>query len=307
MALEPDSLDSCECAEGAPAWMATFSDLATLLLTFFVLLLSFAEMDVVEYREMLGSVREAFGVQFDRQGSYEAMSTTVVELAETDEVPWSPLSERQIWSLQAVERFIKQRNLSSDVDVGMSERGVVIRLKDRLAFDAGDAALRETAQEVLREIWKLTDAFPGTMSVEGHTDDQPIRSAKFPSNWELSTARAIAVLRYMESLGPMPNVTPQVAGHADRDPLGPNDTPEQRALNRRVEFVFEKPEWGTDPEALRKAQQLMERVEQRGAAAGNRGAAPGPALGSPAGVDVGPLPVIAPPVIDVNEPLETTP
>lgn len=263
MALEPDTLDAdCECEEGAPAWMATFSDLATLLLTFFVLLLSFAELNVVEYRMMLGSMREAFGVQYDHQGSYEAMSTTVVQMREVEEVPWTPLNERQIWSLKEVSRFIRQRRMSKDVELALNERGVVIRLKDRLAFGAGDAALRKEAEEVIAEIYKLTSAFPGTLSVEGHTDDKPIRSKLFPSNWELSTTRAIAVLRYMEGLGPMPEVKANVAGYADREPVVPNDTPEHRMQNRRVEFVFSKPEWASSPEALRQAQRLFQQADE---------------------------------------------
>ena len=298
MALDPNMLDGeCECNEGAPAWMATFSDLATLLLTFFVLLLSFAEMDVVEFREMLGSVREAFGVQFERQGHIEAMSTSVVELNDSEAVPFTPLNQRQVGSLRAIERFIRERHMEGDVEVGLSDQGVVVRLKDRLAFAVGDNKLREEAEPVLMQIVELMKAFPASMSVEGHTDDVPIRNGKFRSNWELSSMRAIAVLEYLQSLGPIQVKNVSVVGHADNQPLVPNDTAEHRAQNRRVEFVFVDPDWSKSPEAFKRMQRALKEDGKKSASevtmpavhsqapgtAGNKGSPNAPAEQRPSG------------------------
>lgn len=272
MALEPDTLDSdCECPEGTPAWMATFSDLATLLLTFFVLLLSFAEMDVVEFKEMLGSVREAFGVQFERQGHIEALSTTVVELNDKEEVPWTPLNQRQLGALRAIKRFIRQRKMNSDMAVGMSERGVVVRLKDSMAFGVGDAKLKKKATVVLEQVMEMMKAFPTSMSIEGHTDDLPIKNGRYKSNWELSASRAIAVLRHLESMGPLPVKKVMVAGHADQRPLVPNDSRANRAKNRRVEFVFASAQSPDASEAEAKAKAALKNA--LGDMDGARGAA----------------------------------
>lgn len=258
MALEPDTLDGdCDCEEGAPAWMATFSDLATLLLTFFVLLLSFAEMDVVEFKEMLGSVRDAFGVQYEVKGHLEALSTTPVELNDVESIPFSPLNQKQIGALRAVERFIRQRHLEGDLEVGMSDNGVVVRLKDRLAFSVGDAKLKGEAEPVMQQVVEMMKAFPSSMSIEGHTDDIPIKNGRYENNWELSSARAIAVLKYIESLGPLPTRNVSVVGHADMQPVVPNDTTEHRAQNRRVEFVFNLASTG-------KAEAAVDKVKEAG-------------------------------------------
>ncbi|MDD9943004.1 MAG: OmpA family protein [Myxococcales bacterium] len=284
MALEPDMLDGdCECEEGAPAWMATFSDLATLLLTFFVLLLSFAEMDVIEFREMLGSVREAFGVQFEHPGHIEALSTTVVELNDHEHVPWTPLNQRQVSAVQAIKRFIRQRKMDGEMEAGLSEQGVFVRLKDRLAFGVGDADVAEAAKSVFKAVHQLVSAFPEGLTIEGHTDDVPIKSSRYPSNWHLSSARAIAVLRYLESIGPLPkNVS--VVGHADRQPLVPNNSAENRARNRRVEFVFQASELAKNKDSLKRAQEMIKRAEQADAASKPpKTAAPGQASGQPAG------------------------
>lgn len=232
----------CECEAGAPAWMATFCDLATLLLTFFVLLLSFAEMDAAKFRAAVGSIQEAFGVQVERPGHLEALSTTPVEISPTEAIPWTPLTANQLAALQQIERFIRQRKLDGDMEVSVDERGVVVRLKDRLVFAPGEARLRREADPVLAEVLGMIDAFPQGLSVEGHTDDLPINTNKFGSNWDLSTARATAVLQRLEALGDVHVDKLTVVGHADRQPLVPNTSQENRAKNRRVEFVFARPQ-----------------------------------------------------------------
>lgn len=239
MSLEPDTLDDgdCECSEGAPAWMATFSDLATLLLTFFVLLLSFAEMDAQRFKIMAGSMKDAFGIQHDRPGMFEARSTTPIEIFD-EGVPPGTMNKKQLKAVKRLKEFIRKRKLEGDIEVDNSDRGMLLRLKDNLTFAAGEAELKPEARPVLAEIRRMLDAFPAGLSVEGHTDNRPIRNGRFPSNWELSTARAVAVLRGLEGKAKLPSDKVSVVGHADRRPLVDNDTAEHRATNRRVEIVF---------------------------------------------------------------------
>ncbi len=231
--------ESCDCEEGAPAWMATFSDMATLLLTFFVLLLSFAELNVKEFREMLGSIREAFGVQFVTRGPVEAMNTTPVELNDVPASPLVPISDPASKTLREVKAWIREHDLQEDVEVELTERGILVRVRDRVLFDTGSSSLGPDAEPVLRRIAELAKELGTPVAVEGHTDDRPIRTSRFPSNWELSTGRAASVVRWFIEEAGLPPERLRAAGFADTRPVVPNDSSEQRSRNRRVEFVFE--------------------------------------------------------------------
>jgi len=222
--------------EGAPAWMATFSDLATLLLTFFVLLLSFAELNVTEFKEMLGSVREAFGVQFKTQGHIEAMSTTPIAL---NEIPAANVTVEQEEAVEEVEDLVERENLQDEVEVEAGEGGVIVRIRDQLLFEAGSADLDpDVAGEVLRKVAQLGESFRGEITISGHTDDRPISTSRYPSNWELSSARATAVLRFLLGETELSRDRVHIAGYADTQPIAENDSRENRARNRRVEFQF---------------------------------------------------------------------
>jgi chemotaxis protein MotB len=128
--------------------------------------------------------------------------------------------------------------LSDAVDVIESPRGVVLRAKDRVLFATAEADLNPAGLAVLDTVEALALGFDGRLAIEGHSDDRPIQSARFPSNWELSSARAGAVLRYLLDSGLDPSLA-YVAGYAHTRPIADNDSAEGRAQNRRVEFVFE--------------------------------------------------------------------
>jgi chemotaxis protein MotB len=137
-----------------------------------------------------------------------------------------------------VRRFVEARGLSASVEVESTIRGVVLRVRDRALFDSGSADVRVGAESVLSAVLELSRDFPGALAVEGHTDDRPIRTALYPSNWELSAARAASVLRYLVEGGLQANAV-HIAGYADLRPLTANTDALSRARNRRVEFVFE--------------------------------------------------------------------
>lgn len=244
MAQIPEEQEEVE--EGAPAWMATFSDLCTLLLTFFVLLLSFANMDIVHFREMAGSVREAFGVRWTDPGPYEAESSSVVPLGEggTPETgPSAHLRRRRDRRAEIAERLrqaVHVRGIDADVEIEETPEGVVLRIRDHALFPTGSADLVEGASELLDRVALVTLELEEPLTIEGHTDDRPIHTSRYPSNWELSSARATSVLRHLIDAGvPAPRLV--IAGYADVRPLEPNTTPEGRERNRRVEFLFRAP------------------------------------------------------------------
>ncbi len=235
MGLNPDVLEESEEGDegGAPAWMATFSDLSTLLLTFFVLLLSFANMDANQFRDALGSVRDAFGVTHIDPGRFEARATTIVEVGNA--------GGRTVWkessALKAVKDAVARRGLGGLVDVSAGKRGIVIRMRDRVLFDVASDKIVEEGVPVLKKVAELTNEFKGPVAIEGHSDNRPIHSVKFPSNWELSAFRATSVLRYLIDNG-VEKKRLTIAGCGDTHPISDNDTAEGRAKNRRVEFIF---------------------------------------------------------------------
>ncbi|KXS39482.1 MAG: chemotaxis protein MotB [Halomonadaceae bacterium T82-2] len=123
------------------------------------------------------------------------------------------------------------------VSVSRSDAGLNLRIQDHLLFASGQADLTRPGATVLHRLVALLERTRGTISVEGHTDDVPIHTARFPSNWELSSARASAVLRYLQEQGITADRL-RAIGYADTRPLRPNDSPDDRAANRRVELVI---------------------------------------------------------------------
>lgn len=225
-----------ECKAGAPEWMVTFSDMTTLLLTFFVLLLSMASLDQRKIKEALGSLQGALGVL--ESGQKSEMGKEEI-LSRLDFVTKTKQSESKM--LSGIRNYIEQANLSSTVSVVKTEKGISVRIMDSVLFESGSATLLDAAKPVLDKLSGVIKDSPYNIMVEGHTDDIPISTAQFPSNWELSTARAISVAKYMISVGVKPDIL-SVAGYAQYHPVVPNITPENRAKNRRVEINFVSPE-----------------------------------------------------------------
>ena len=231
-----------EVEEGAPAWMATFSDLCTLLLTFFVLLLSFANMDIVHFRDLAGSVREAFGVRWHDPGPYEAESSTLIALGEGGALGRGPSARRDARQeiMERLREAVQAQGIEASVELEESDEGIVLRIRDHALFPTGSADLTSDAMPLLDRIALVTLDIEEPLSIEGHTDDRPIHTQRYPSNWELSAARATSVLRYLVAAG-VPSARLGIAGYADVRPLEPNDTDVSRSRNRRVEFVFRTP------------------------------------------------------------------
>ena len=239
MAEEEKKCEEVECEEGAPEWMVTFSDMTTLLLTFFVLLLSFSNQDIQKFREMLGSIKDAFGVQKLEIGEFPAKSTKPFALSEEERYPIN-ISDQAL--AKAIQEAAAQSGIKEDqVEVNVTDEGVRVRLKGKIFFDPGSARLKKGILKFLNSIVEIMRRTDYNLAVEGHTDNIPIRTREFPSNWELSAARAAAVVRYLVEHGISPKRLKAV-GYADSRPLVPNDTPEHRAMNRRVEFLFYRSE-----------------------------------------------------------------
>lgn len=225
--------------QGAPLWVITFADLATLLLTFFVLMLSFANMDIIKFNELMGSVQESFGVTRLEKGQHQAVSAG--KMADVDSnIKESAAAVARERLVNVIADSIIREGFKSAASITSTDEGVRVRVKGRALFEPGGAELGKNSLNVLKELSNVVKSTKSMyVTVEGHTDNRPIRTKRFPSNWELFTLRASAVLEKMIAFG-APADRMSAAGYADTRPLFTNDLDETRPLNRRVEFLFKR-------------------------------------------------------------------
>lgn len=244
---------------GAPGWLATFADLMALLMCFFVLLLSFSELDVHKYKQIAGSMKMAFGVQRDVDVQAIPMGTTVIspdfspgvptptlaqELRQqtTDETKSKLGPDNQREELEAAAQEIaaalEEEIEKGLIDVEMVGDEILIRIREKGSFASGSARLQDSFFPILDKIAEALEHTAGNLIVAGHTDNIPIATAQFPSNWVLSAARAAAVVHHISEINPGLAERMQIRAHADTRPVALNDTREDRAKNRRVEIVI---------------------------------------------------------------------
>ena len=148
------------------------------------------------------------------------------------------MPEREQSLLRRLEMTVAEQGLERLVDVEDTERGIVVRMPGQLLFDAGSAELRPESLLFLREISGLVKGMPHPVAIEGHTDSTPLAPGRFETNWNLSAARAVSALRFLVEVGGIEASRFRATGFGDTRPLSPNDEPEGRARNRRVEIVF---------------------------------------------------------------------
>ena len=247
---------------GSPAWIVTFADLATLLLTFFILLLSFAEMDVEKYRAMANSMAVAFGsnqvlgdavggspltlIESDTVSLPEPMETAtdepefIDERAEGDAPTKIPAGVIDLASRMIEE--LEPEVASEALSVNYDESRVVIRFSEEATFRSGEAAIKPGMVPIIERVVEVLSGCTGDVLVAGYTDDRPIASGRYRSNWDLSAARAVSVVHELVLNRQVPAERVVAAGRAETNPLVPNDSPENRAKNRRVEIAIRNPQ-----------------------------------------------------------------
>ena len=247
-------------SRGSPAWIVTFADLVTLLLTFFILLLSFAEMDVEKYRAMANSMTVALGgtpvsfiaTEAGRPSTTEPLPIAVSpsapeptaglidERAET-EAP-TRISAGIIDLASALITELEAEVAAGDLSVNYDPEQVVIRFAEEAAFRSGEAQIKPGMIPILERVVEVLSACTGDVVVAGYTDDRPISSGRYRSNWDLSAARAVSVVHELVLNRSVPAERVIAAGRAETNPLVANDSPENRARNRRVEIAIRDPE-----------------------------------------------------------------
>ncbi|EKA4469858.1 flagellar motor protein MotB [Vibrio parahaemolyticus] len=296
-----DEDNKCDCPPpGLPLWMGTFADLMSLLMCFFVLLLSFSEMDVLKFKQIAGSMKFAFGVQnqlevkdipkgtsiiaqefrpgrpeptpidvimqqtmditqqtlefhegeSDRAGgtkrdegkltggqSPEA-STQSNQSAESDmqQQQSEEMSQEMETLMESIKKALEREIEQGAIEVENLGQQIVIRMREKGAFPEGSAFLQPKFRPLVRQIAELVKDVPGIVRISGHTDNQRLDSELYRSNWDLSSQRAVSVAQEMEKVRGFSHQRLRVRGMADTEPLVPNDSDENRALNRRVEI-----------------------------------------------------------------------
>ncbi|BBM65443.1 flagellar motor protein MotB [Vibrio alfacsensis] len=296
-----DEDNKCKCPPpGSPAWMGTFADLMSLLMCFFVLLLSFSEMDVLKFKQIAGSMKFAFGVQnqlevkdipkgtsiiaqefrpgrpeptpidvimqqtmdvtqqtlefhegeSDRAGGTKRdqgkltggqspeTSTQNNQSAETDmqQQQSESTSQEMETLMESIKKALEREIEQGAIDVENLGQQIVIRMREKGAFPEGSAFLQPKFRPLVRQIAELVKDVPGIVRISGHTDNQKIDSELYRSNWDLSSQRAVSVAQEMEKVRGFSHQRLRVRGMADTEPLVPNDSDTNRALNRRVEI-----------------------------------------------------------------------
>jgi chemotaxis protein MotB len=227
--------------EGAPTWMVTFADMMTLLLCFFVLLLSFANQDVIRFKEVMGSLREAFGVQVDRPA--DQFVSYAPSVKERKDIELSEDNKQLLGLIMLIRKQIEvDPDLEQKISVLPQKEGVVMRISSGVFFDPGESLLKPEAKAVLQTVINLLNEQKYNVSVRGHTDDTLVDGSRYRSNWELASARAAAATDWILDNSDLRSTRLKAVGFADSRPLVPNDNDRNRALNRRLEFYFHRPE-----------------------------------------------------------------
>ena len=224
-----------EPGPGVPGWMVTYGDMMSLLLCFFVLLVSMSTMEVEKVRQAAASLKGALGaLPFQER----VIPSPVQQQPQT---PRGTVKRgKRSQAVARLRRIIRENKLDSVINVSESEQGIHITIGDPALFDTGKADIKSTVLPVLNQIVEVVNTGDEFIRVEGHTDNVPIHNMEFEDNWELSIERALSVIRYIRNR--QPDLDPErlrPVGCGEFHPVANNDSQEGRALNRRVEIYIE--------------------------------------------------------------------
>jgi chemotaxis protein MotB len=222
----------CECDAGSPAWMTTFSDLMSLLLCFFVLLVSMSSVDPRDFNKASGALKGSLGILSEDPSTMELVHVIMPKISDVD------LGEIST-AISKLQDFVETQNQQESIKVVITSQGVAIRILTPLLFDRGLAELKPQGMPYLAKIFDLAKGWNNTLRVAGHTDDLPIENGMFDSNWDLSYARARNVINFGINYSHVPPEKFSAVGYGEYRPSFPNDSEENREKNRRIEIFIE--------------------------------------------------------------------
>lgn len=242
---------------GGANWMDTYGDMVTLLLTFFVLLYSFSTVDAAKWERLVAALGGKSGVLMSDSGLVENQADMLnypdEELnqqpesvdAETLEELQQQLQNKleQVEELyNQIKSYVSESEFEEDIMVTRTNSEIRIKFTNNVLFDLGKANIKPEAINILSELTDAINTYNQAVEIiriEGHTDNLPIHTREFPSNWELSTQRAVSVLRYMLDVKQVRPEILSAVGYGEYRPFADNSTEEGRRMNRRVDFVIE--------------------------------------------------------------------
>jgi chemotaxis protein MotB len=221
--------------ENGERWLISYADFITLLFAFFVVMYSVSAVNDGKLKVLGDSISTAFNPFIP----FSATNIRIVE-SQSGTQPNEQAFDIGVLTFRKLKEGIRDFDRFEKIKVENEARGVAIRLPDEMVFESGKAEILPKFQESLQKIAKLLKEIPNHLQIEGHTDNIPISTSAYPSNWELSTARSVAILRGLIAASIEPGRL-SAAGYGEFKPISANDTPEGRAKNRRVEIIVLNP------------------------------------------------------------------
>ena len=225
-------------------WLISYADFVTLLFAFFVVMYSISSVNEGKYK----TFSDSLNVAFDQSGKATLLKSPTAESRQVDKKTQDMIErQRKIQAqMKAVDESLREVMAplitQGLVGVHQTKRGVVVDISASTLFREGEEKLQSGAEETLQQVALVLSRENQSIEVEGHTDDVPIKTAQFPSNWELSAGRASSVVRMLIAYG-LPEKRMAAVGLAANQPVVANDTPENRAKNRRVSITVLSPEF----------------------------------------------------------------
>lgn len=239
--------------ENAERWLMTYADLITLLLAVFVVLYSTAEQDTAKFKKVIGAMAQVFdapkasGPGFGNAKEIALTKDGKIQDSTAQAGGEQAAPQKKQETLESVQKSLAdEKGLGKGLSTKMTEQGLVINVEEKLLFASGKTDFKEGAESVLSRLAAHLKKVPNPIQINGHTDNVPIHTRDFPSNWHLSSARAIKTAEFLIISEKMPMQRIHVAGYSETAPAADNATADGRSKNRRVELVlikgdFEKP------------------------------------------------------------------
>ena len=226
------SKKKCVCVPGAPAWLTTFSDLMSLLLCFFVLIVSMSSVDPQEFNKASGALKGSLGILSEDPSTMELVHVIVPKISDVE------LGEIST-AISKLQDFVETQKQQESIKVSITSKGVAIRILTPLLFERGHAELKPQGMPFLAKIFDMSKGWDNTIRVAGHTDDLPIVNGMYDSNWELAYTRARNAIKFGINYSAIEPSRFSVVGYGEYRPAFANDSEENRAKNRRIEIFIE--------------------------------------------------------------------
>lgn len=226
---------------GSPGWMTTFSDLMTLLLTFFILLYSFSTLDAIMFKNVANALQSVLQGESRPSIFPNEISTDQIITLDNINIPNEDIEtiDNELNELyNYVKNYVVEENLDKDISVKTNVRGVIIDINEKVLFDSGSDVLKEESKFILEKLSNLINEFDNELIIEGHTDNNPINTVEFNSNWELSVIRAVNVVRYFTEVKGISTNRISASGYGEYKPIQSNATEIGRMYNRRVNILI---------------------------------------------------------------------